>query len=38
MVKWKLGQKLYCTANRNLALCNHLYRQHANAKLANNPE
>lgn len=28
--------KLQYTANRTLALCNHLHRQHANAKLANN--
>lgn len=37
MVKWKLypGQKqLHYAANTHLALCKHLDRQHANAKLA----
>lgn len=43
VVAWKdkldPGRKrLHYVDNKTLALCNHLHRQHANAKLAKNPE
>lgn len=37
-VKTHQGQKeLHYTSNTTLAICKHVYKQHANTKLAKNP-